>query len=81
MNPIFQKMQQHQQGQRQSNLNALFSIKNPKDYVLNALGNMSPEQLKKVQSMLPMAQRIAQKSGINLDVATNAINNLITTKG
>jgi len=39
---------------------------------------MSPEQLKKVQSMLPMAQRIAQKSGINLDVATNAINNLIT---
>ena len=76
MNPIFQKMQQHQQGQ-QPNLNALFSIKNPKDYVLNALGNMSPEQLKKVQSMLPMAQRIAQKSGINLDVATNAINNLI----
>lgn len=81
MNPIFQKMQQHQQGQQQPNLNALFSIKNPKDYVLNALGNMSPEQLKKVQSMLPMAQRIAQKSGINLDVATNAINNLITTKG
>jgi len=39
---------------------------------------MSPEQLKKVQSMLPMAQRIAQKSGINLDVATNAINNFIT---
>lgn len=78
MNPIFQKMQQHQQGQQQPNLNALFSIKNPKDYVLNALGNMSPEQLKKVQSMLPMAQRIAQKSGINLEVATNAINNLIT---
>ena len=78
MNPIFQKMQQHQQGQQQPNLNTLFSIKNPKDYVLNALGNMSPEQLKKVQSMLPMAQRIAQKSGINLDVATNAINNLIT---
>ena len=78
MNPIFQKMQQHQQGQQQPNLNALFSIKNPKDYVLNALGNMSPQQLKKVQSMLPMAQRIAQKSGINLDVATNAINNLIT---
>lgn len=77
MNPIFQKMQQHQQGQQQPNLNALFSIKNPKDYVLNALGNMSPEQLKKVQSMLPMAQRIAQKSGINLDVATNAINNFI----
>ena len=77
MNPIFQKMQQHQQGQQQPNLNTLFSIKNPKDYVLNALGNMSPEQLKKVQSMLPMAQRIAQKSGINLDVATNAINNLI----
>lgn len=77
MNPIFQKMQQHQQGQQQPNLNALFSIKNPKDYVLNALGNMSPEQLKKVQSMLPMAQRIAQKSGINLDVATNAINNII----
>ena len=77
MNPIFQKMQQHQQEQQQPNLNALFSIKNPKDYVLNALGNMSPEQLKKVQSMLPMAQRIAQKSGINLDVATNAINNLI----
>ena len=77
MNPIFQKMQQHQQWQQQPNLNALFSIKNPKDYVLNALGNMSPEQLKKVQSMLPMAQRIAQKSGINLDVATNAINNLI----
>lgn len=77
MNPIFQKMQQHQQGQQQPNLNALFSIKNPKDYVLNALGNMSPEQLKKVQSMLPMAQRIAQKSGINLDVATNEINNLI----
>ena len=75
MNPIFQKMQQ---GQQQPNLNALFAIKNPKDYVLNALGNMSPEQLKKVQSMLPMAQRIAQKSGINLDVATNAINNLIT---
>ena len=75
MNPIFQKMQQRQQ---QPNLNALFSIKNPKDYVLNALVNMSPEQLKKVQSMLPMAQRIAQKSGINLDVATNAINNLIT---
>ena len=75
MNPIFQKMQQ---GQQQPNLNALFSIKNPKDYVLNALGDMSPEQLKKVQSMLPMAQRIAQKSGINLDVATNAINNLIT---
>ena len=75
MNPIFQKMQQRQQ---QPNLNALFSIKNPKDYVLNALGNMSPEQLKKVQSMLPMAQRIAQKSGINLDVATNAINNFIT---
>ena len=74
MNPIFQKMQQ---GQQQPNLNALFSIKNPKDYVLNALGNMSPEQLKKVQSMLPMAQRIAQKSGINLDVATNAINNFI----
>ena len=78
MNPIFQKMQQHQQGQQQPNLNALFPIKNPKDYVLNALGNMSPEQLKKVQSMLPMAQRIAQKSGINLDVATNAINNFIT---
>ena len=78
MNPIFQKMQQHQQWQQQPNLNTLFSIKNPKDYVLNALGNMSPEQLKKVQSMLPMAQRIAQKSGINLDVATNAINNLIT---
>ena len=78
MNPIFQKMQQHQQGQQQPNLNALFSIKNPKDYVLNELGSMSPEQLKKVQSMLPMAQRIAQKSGINLDVATNAINNLIT---
>ena len=78
MNPIFQKMQQHQQGQQQPNLNALFSIKNPKDYVLNALGNMSPEQLKKVQSMLPMALRIAQKSGINLDVATNAINNFIT---
>lgn len=77
MNPIFQKMQQHQQGQQQPNLNALFSIKNPKDYVLNALGNMSPEQLKKVQSMLPMAQRIAQKSGINLDVATNTINNLM----
>lgn len=77
MNPIFQKMQQGQQVQQQPNLNALFSIKNPKDYVLNALGNMSPEQLKKVQSMLPMAQRIAQKSGINLDVATNAINNLI----
>ena len=75
MNPIFQKMQQ---GQQQPNLNALFSIKNPKDYVLNALGNMSPEQLKKVQSMLPMAQRIAQKSGINLEVATNAINNFIT---
>ena len=75
MNPIFQKMQR---GRQQPNLNALFSIKNPKDYVLNALGNMSPEQLKKVQSMLPMAQRIAQKSGINLDVATNAINNLIT---
>ena len=74
MNPIFQKMQQ---GQQQPNLNALFSIKNPKDYVLNALGNMSLEQLKKVQSMLPMAQRIAQKSGINLDVATNAINNFI----
>ena len=81
MNPIFQKMQQHQQGQPQPNLNALFSIKNPKDYVLNALGNMSPQQLQKVQSMLPMAQRIAQKSGINLDVATNIINNLITTKG
>ena len=78
MNPIFQKMQQHQQGQQQPNLNALFSIKNPKDYVLNTLGNMSPEQLKKVQSMLPMAQRIAQKSGINLEVATNAINNFIT---
>ena len=78
MNPIFQKMQQHQQGQQQPNLNALFSIKNPKDYVLNALGSMSPEQLKKVQSMLPMAQRIAQKNGVNLDVATNAINNLIT---
>lgn len=77
MNPIFQKMQQHQQGQQQPNLNELFSIKNPKDYVLNALGNMSPQQLQKVQSMLPMAQRIAQKSGINLDVATNAINNLI----
>lgn len=77
MNPIFQKMQQHQQGQQQPNLNALFSIKNPKDYVLNALGNMSPQQLQKVQSMLPMAQRIAQKSGINLDVATNAINNFI----
>ena len=77
MNPIFQKMQQHQQGQQQPNLNALFSIKNPKDYVLNALGSMSPEQLKKVQSMLPMAQRIAQKSGINLDVATNEINNFI----
>ena len=78
MNPIFQKMQQ---GQQQPNLNALFSIKNPKDYVLNALGNMSPEQLKKVQSMLPMAQRIAQKSGINLDVATNAINNFIAKGG
>ena len=78
MNPIFQKMQQHQQGQQQPNLNALFPIKNPKDYVLNALGSMSTEQLKKVQSMLPMAQRIAQKSGINLDVATNAINNFIT---
>ena len=78
MNPIFQKMQQHQQGQQQPNLNALFSIKNPKDYGLNALGHMSPEQLKKVRSMLPMAQRIAQKSGINLDVATNAINNFIT---
>ena len=78
MNPIFQKMQQHQQGQQQPNLNALLSIKNPKDYVLNALGNMSPQQLQKVQSMLPMAQRIAQKSGINLDVATNAINNFIT---
>ena len=78
MNPIFQKMQQHQQGQQQPNLNALFSIKNPKDYVINALSSMSPEQLKKVQSMLPMAQRIAQKSGINLDVATNAINNFIT---
>ena len=78
MNPIFQKMQQRQQGQQQPNLNALFSIKNPKDYVLNALGNMSPQQLQKVQSMLPMAQRIAQKSGINLDVATNAINNFIT---
>ena len=78
MNPIFQKMQQHQQGQQQPNLNALFSIKNPKDYVLNALSSMSPEQLKKVQSMLPMAQRIAQKSGINLEVATNAINNFIT---
>lgn len=78
MNPIFQKMKQHQQGQQQPNLNALFSIKNPKDYVLNALGNMSPQQLQKVQSMLPMAQRIANKSGINLDVATNAINNLIT---
>ncbi len=77
MNPIFQKMQQHQQGQQQPNLNALFSIKNPKDYVLNALGNMSPQQLQKVQSMLPMAQRIANKSGINLDVATNAINNFI----
>lgn len=77
MNPIFQKMQQHQQGQQQPNLNALFSIKNPKDYVLNTLGNMSPQQLQKVQSMLPMAQRIAQKSGINLDVATNAINNFI----
>lgn len=77
MNPIFQKMQQHQQGQQQPNLNALFSIKNPKDYVLNALGNMSPQQLQKVQSILPMAQRIAQKSGINLDVATNEINNLI----
>lgn len=77
MNPIFQKMQQHQQGQQQPNLNALFSIKNPKDYVLNALGNMSPQQLQKVQSMLPMAQRIAQKSGINLDVATNEINNFI----
>ena len=77
MNPIFQKMQQRQQEQ-QPNLNALFSIKNPKDYVLNALGNMSPQQLQKVQSMLPMAQRIAQKSGINLDVATNAINNFIT---
>lgn len=77
MNPIFQKMQQHQQGQQQPNLNTLFSIKNPKDYVLNALGNMSPQQLQKVQSMLPMAQRIAQKSGINLDVATNAINNFI----
>ena len=77
MNPIFQKMQQHQQVQQQPNLNALFSIKNPKDYVLNALGNMSPQQLQKVQSMLPMAQRIAQKSGINLDVATNAINNFI----
>ena len=76
MNPIFQKMQQRQQEQ-QPNLNALFSIKNPKDYVLNALGNMSPQQLQKVQSMLPMAQRIAQKSGINLDVATNAINNII----
>lgn len=76
MNPIFQKMQQ-QQGQQQPNLNALFSIKNPKDYVLNTLGNMSPQQLQKVQSMLPMAQRIAQKSGINLDVATNAINNFI----
>ena len=76
MNPIFQKMQQRQQEQ-QPNLNALFSIKNPKDYVLNALGNMSPQQLQKVQSMLPMAQRIAQKSGINLDVATNAINNFI----
>ena len=77
MNPIFQKMQQRQQEQ-QPNLNALFSIKNPKDYVLNALGNMSPQQLQKVQSMLPMAQRIAQKSEINLDVATNAINNFIT---
>ena len=77
MNPIFQKMQQRQQEQ-QPNLNALFSIKNPKDYVLNALGNMSPQQLQKVQSMLPMAQRIAQKSGINLDVATNSINNFIT---
>lgn len=77
MNPIFQKMQQHQQGQQQPNLNALFSIKNPKDYVLNALSNMSPQQLQKVQSMLPMAQRIAQKSGINFDVATNEINNLI----
>ena len=77
MNPIFQKMQQHQQVQQQPNLNALFSIKNPKDYVLNALGNMSPQQLQKVQSMLPMAQRIANKSGINLDVATNAINNFI----
>lgn len=76
MNPIFQKMQQRQQEQ-QPNLNALFSIKNPKDYVLNALGNMSPQQLQKVQSMLPMAQRIAQKSEINLDVATNAINNII----
>lgn len=78
MNPIFQKMQQHQQGQQQPSLNALFSIKNPKDYVLNALGNMSPQQLQKVQSMLPMAQRIANKSGINLDVATNAINNFIS---
>ena len=77
MNPIFQKMQQHQQGQQQPNLNALFSIKNRKDYVLNALSNMSPQQLQKVQSMLPMAQRIAQKSGINFDVATNEINNLI----
>ena len=75
MNPIFQKMQR---GRQQPNLNALFSIKNPKDYVLNALGSMSPEQLKQVQSMLPMAQRIAQKSGINLEVATNAINNFIT---
>ena len=75
MNPIFQKMQQRQQ---QPNLNALFSIKNPKDYVLNALGSMSPEQLKKVQSMLPMAQRIAQKSGINFDVFSYAINNFIT---
>lgn len=74
MNPIFQKMQQGQQ----PDLNALYSIKNPRNYVLNALNNMSPQQLQKLQSMLPIAQRIAQKKGINLDVATNAINNFIT---
>ena len=80
MNPIFQKMQQRQQEQ-QPNHNALYSIKNPKDYVLNALSNMSSQQLQKVRSMLPMAQRIAKNNGINMDVATSEINNLIQKKG
>ena len=80
MNPIFQKIQQRQQEQ-QPNLNALYSIKKPKDYVLNALSNMSSQQLQKVRSMLPMAQRIAKNNGINMDVATSEINNLIQKKG
>lgn len=72
MNPIFR------QSQQANGIQQILKAGNPKQQVMNMLRSMNATQRQQVQNLLPQAQAMASRFGINnFDSVASEINKMI----